>query len=81
MLFPLIIAIVLVFGLTSAHRDVPEWARGGQYWATKRSKQLTANPFAAMTWNAPVDHFNQTNAATFQQRFGYVYFFFYVTML
>eukprot|EP01031_Cornospumella_fuschlensis_P046863 gene46863-57380_t len=69
MLFTLIIAVVLICGLASAHRDVPEWARGGQYWASKRTKQLTANPSAALTWNAPVDHFSQTNTDTFQQRY------------
>ena len=68
MLPVLVLVFVQLFLFTSSLKDVPEYARNGQYWATKKSKHLTANPYTALTWNAPVDHFNQTNTATFKQR-------------
>jgi hypothetical protein len=64
-----VFCLALLF-VANALKEVPQWARGGEYyknWLKENNVPLKAQ--AALTWAAPLDHFNATNKATFNQRY------------
>lgn len=75
MLSSLFIALVLCVALVSGLHEIPERARKGEFYKQLLTKHyhhvagglagLKATP---LTWQAPVDHFDASNNATFAQR-------------
>ena len=71
MIYSIVIVLALFAALAASHAHIPERARRGelfkQYLANYGlNKNLKAStPF---TWQAPVDHFDPLNNATFAQR-------------
>jgi protoheme ferro-lyase len=72
----LFIALVVLAAVVSGLHEIPERARKGEFFKQQVAqhyshvsesllKQLQSS---ALTWQAPVDHFDLTNNATFAQR-------------
>lgn len=67
----LLIALAVIFVTLQASTEVPERARGGEYYKEQIRKygKLRNTGSNALTWNAPVDHFNAASKDTFKQRY------------
>jgi hypothetical protein len=57
-----------------AINHVPNRARGGELWKNLVSAKKL-HSFPPQTWNAPVDHFDSKNNATFLQRLFFLLHF------
>jgi hypothetical protein len=71
MLSSLLVALVVCVALVSALHEIPERARKGELYKQLLSSHyggLTALKATPLTWQAPVDHFDSSNNATFSQR-------------
>jgi len=71
MLFNTVFLVLFLLAFSYALKDLPERARGGSFYKDLMAKQQPANLKAspAQTWQAPLDHFDASNTATFPQRF------------
>ena len=50
--------------------DIPLRARGGQAWSQRKfGKDGLGTNSESFTWQAPLDHFDEENAATFTQHY------------
>lgn len=61
--------VSLYLAIVNGLNHIPERARGGDFYTSlvkSTKKDLKASP--ALTWSAPVDHFDAKNNATFLQR-------------
>lgn len=71
MIYSVVVLFALIAVLTSASSHIPERARKGEFYKQYLEKVgLNKNVKAStpLTWQAPVDHFDKTNNATFAQR-------------
>ena len=71
-MFMRIIVILAVLAVALGLSSIPERARGGVAFASHKKTLLTGAASAALTWDAPVDHFPSASAnstATFKQRY------------
>ncbi len=69
------VALVLCIALVSGLHEIPQRARKGELYQQLLAKHYQHMPgglasFKAtpLTWQAPVDHFDASNNATFSQR-------------
>lgn len=70
MLVSLLITLLVAFVAVQALTEVPERARGGEYYKEQLRKygKLRTTDSTAKTWDAPVDHFDVASKSTFKQR-------------
>lgn len=66
----ILLLLIALFAVSFAHKELPEWARGGKIYKEKYGKLSAGQQdiFTALTWDAPIDHFNNNNNGTFKQR-------------
>lgn len=71
MLVSLLVALLVVFVAVQALTEVPERARGGEYYKehVRKYGKLRSADSTAKTWDAPVDHFDVASKSTFKQRY------------
>ncbi len=69
MFVPFLITLLVVLVVVQSLSEVPERARGGEYYKEQVRKfgKLRNTGSTALTWDAPVDHFNSASN-TFKQR-------------
>jgi hypothetical protein len=69
--FAVFLGLSLLVWSSNALKDISERGRSGSFYKEllKKKNKLQANIAAPFVWQAPVDHFNQSNTETFNQRY------------
>lgn len=70
MFVPFVVTLLIVLVAVQALNEVPERARGGEYYKehVRKYGKLRSTDSTARTWDAPIDHFTASKE-TFKQRY------------
>ena len=64
-----VVATACLFSSAVGLVDLPHHARGGKAWEELAAKRASSLKGDAQYWDAPQDHFNDSNTATYKQKY------------